>query len=264
MREVEVAHDDGLAAVGLRVALRQVRDLEVACSSLLTPPPRSLAHGAASGRGAFARATGAAARCSAVAPSPWSQQVLDDLVAHRLEARRRGSSPCGRAAAGSAPRPPGPSVAAGPGRQRDDAVGEQHRLVDVVGDQHDRLAGSRSQMRSISSCSVARVSASSAPSGSSSSSTSGSIASARATRHALPHAARELGRPLVARRRQVHQREVLLGVLALLVRAASRAKRWSTARCDVLVDGQPRQQRVVLEHDAAVGPGPASPACRRA
>ena len=33
-------------------------------------------------------------------------------------------------------------------------------------------------------------------------------------------------------------------------------KAWSTARSDVLEDGQPRQQRVVLEDDAAIGPGP--------
>ena len=67
------------------------------------------------------------------------------------------------------------------------------------------------QMRSSSSCRVARVSASSALNGSSISSTLGLHGQPAGHRHALAHAARELARALGGGRRQVDERDELLG-----------------------------------------------------
>jgi DNA-binding protein YbaB len=60
-----------------------------------------------------------------------------------------------------------------------DAVGQQHGLVDVMGDHHHGVA-ERAWISITASCRCARVSASSAPKGSSSSRIFGSMASARA------------------------------------------------------------------------------------
>ena len=62
-----------------------------------------------------------------------------------------------------------------------DAVGELHRLLDVVRDEEDRLLARRCQMRSSSLRICRRVIESSAPNGSSRKRTSGFTASARAT-----------------------------------------------------------------------------------
>ena len=51
-------------------------------------------------------------------------------------------------------------------------------------------------------------------------------------------------------------RDVLLDVLRASSRGVQFGKHLVDGQADVLEDGQPRQQRVVLEHDAAVRPGP--------
>ena len=116
----------------------------------------------------------------------------------------------------------GPSVAAGPRRQRDDAVGEQHRLVDVVGDQHDRLLA-RAPRCARSRPAAWRASARPAPTAArpSAAPRDPSPARARAPRAA---ACRPTARDglLVARRRQVDQREVASRCARASARAASR------------------------------------------
>ena len=83
------------------------------------------------------------------------------------------------------------------------------------------------------------------------------MASARATRDALPHAARELVRASCrAAAREIDQRDVTLGVLAPSAAAGQSGEDLIDREGDVLVDGQPGQQRVVLEDHAAVGSGP--------
>ena len=70
---------------------------------------------------------------------------------------------------------------------------------------------------------------------------------------ALLHAAGDLRRPLVLGVRHVHQLEVVHAPSRGARRATSLPRNTlSTASCDVVVDGQPRQQRVVLEHHGAV------------
>ena len=96
------------------------------------------------------------------------------------------------------------------------------------------------------------MSASSAPSGSSISITSGSLASARARPDALLHAAGELvdravGEILEADEPQLVERDA--PPLGRRDAAHPQAER------DVVDDVEPRHQRVLLEHDAALGAG---------
>jgi hypothetical protein len=134
-----------------------------------------------------------------------------------------------------------------------DAVGQQHRLVDVVRDHHHRVVQVRHDAQHLV-LQVARVSASSAPKGSSSSSTLGSIASARAmpTRCFMPP---EISPAALQRMRHAHHLQVVQDPVAALGLAAVRAKILLDRDLHVLVDGQPGQQRVVLEHHRAVGAG---------
>ena len=113
---------------------------------------------------------------------------------------------------------------------------------------------SASQMRSISSASLARVSASSAESGSSSSSTSGSMASARATatRWRMPPES-SAGRRSRAWARPT-MRDVAVDQRARARPAACAVCTASTARRDVAGDREPGHQRVGLEDQAALGP----------
>ena len=118
------------------------------------------------------------------------------------------------------------------------------------------------QMRSSSSCSVARVSASRAPSGSSSSRISGFMASARATatRCRMPpessrgRLSRAAARLTSATYCSAHLRRFVLRPVG--VNLVDR-------QLHVLQHAQPRQQRVVLEHDAALRSGTAHLADRR-
>ena len=226
-------------------------------ASLLTRPPRCVGRRRRRRRrriGRIRQGDGGGGQCSTTTPSPWSQQILDDLIAHRLEAgvvvhRLAIARPRDRH------RDRRPERRRRTDRQRDDPVGEQQRLVDVVGDQHDRLLARLPDARDLVLQHGARQRVQRRQRlvhqqhlG---------IDGQRAReRHALAHAARQLGRALVARRRQVHQRQVLLRVRALLV-ARPVAEPLVDGQVDVLVRGQPRQQRVVLEHDAAIGARPA-------
>ena len=104
-----------------------------------------------------------------------------------------------------------------------------------------------------SSCSRARVSASSAPNGSSSSSTFGSIASARAmpTRCFMPpeiscgNLCSACVRPTSASASCVRRFRSALRL--------ARAEHALDGEVHVVEAGEPRQQRMVLEHDAALG-----------
>ena len=73
---------------------------------------------------------------------------------------------------------------------------------------------------------------------------------------ALLHAAGDLARALVRRRRQADQRERRVGARLQLGAALGRAEHALDAEVDVLEAGQPRQQRMVLEHDGALRAGP--------
>ena len=85
------------------------------------------------------------------------------------------------------------------------AVGEEQRLVDVVGD-HQRGLAVCAPESSSTSCSSKRVSESSMPNGSSSSSTFGIERERAREADALAHARRQLGRPLVHRVAEADQR----------------------------------------------------------
>ena len=181
-------HDDRLAAVGRRVRLRQVRDLEVLARSSCGAISAASASDAARGD------AGAALARAGRAVGPRSEQVLDDLAARpRLNARRRGSAPCGRAAAGCRPRPAGPSVA-----RRARADSGMIRSASRIASSTSLVISTTVLLVSLARCARSRPAAWRASarrarrSGSSSSSTSGSIASARATRDALAHAAGQL------------------------------------------------------------------------
>jgi hypothetical protein len=102
-------------------------------------------------------------------------------------------------------------------------------------------------MRAISSCNTARVRASSAESGSSSSRILGSA-------HPLPHAAGEFVGFLVACGREIHHGNVLLDLLTALVGGPT-GKHFIHGERDVVMDVQPREQRVILENDRAIRPG---------
>ena len=70
---------------------------------------------------------------------------------------------------------------------------------------------------------------------------------------ALLHAAGDFRRPLVLGVRHLHEIEVVHDPVVALVRATwSPQNTLSTASLHVGVDGEPRQQRVVLEHHGAV------------
>ena len=107
------------------------------------------------------------------------------------------------------------------------------------------------RMRQISSCKVARVRASSAESGSSSSRICGSIAVARATltRCRMPPES-SLGF-FVAGGREIHQRDVFLHVLDSLG-GGPVGIHLIHGELDVFKHREPRQQRVILKHHAAI------------
>ena len=73
--------------------------------------------------------------------------------------------------------------------------------------------------------------------------------------HALFHAARHFVRPLVLGLGHLHQFEIVHHPVVALGLGLRGAEHLVDGDRDVAVDGQPRQQRVVLEHDGAVGPG---------
>ena len=109
--------------------------------------------------------------------------------------------------------------APGARREDDDAVAEHHRLLDVVGDEHDRARGSRASASSSQRCISARVIASSAANGSSRASTGLPDSSVRRNDDTLAHAARQLRGPGCVRTRRGRARRTADGPAA---RAASR------------------------------------------
>jgi hypothetical protein len=108
-----------------------------------------------------------------------------------------------------------------------------------------------------SSCSRARVSASSAPNGSSSSSTFGCIASARAIPDALLHAAGYFVRELVLGMREPDELEGVAGSAVQVGLRFALAEHSFHGQMHVVEAREPRQEGVILEDDAAVRAGPA-------
>ena len=164
-------------------------------------------------------------------------------------------APCDRAAARCRPSTAGPKRRAPARRQRDDPIGQQDCLVHVVGDQQDRLLA-RAPRSARSRPAASRASARRARRAARPSAASPDPSPARAP---PPRAAacRPTARDGFLSRAGARFTiaTCLLGVLALLRRASSSGTPASTASMHVLEHGQPRQQRVVLEHHAAVGPG---------
>ena len=190
-----------------------------------------------------------------VASAAGAEQVLDHAARHLLEARvvvQRLAVARTRAAPTSTA---GPSVAPGPtvsGTMRSASrTASSTSFVTIT-----TVFWSRSQMASSSSCRVARVSASRRREGLVEQQ-HGRIGRERARdRHPLAHAAGQLGRPLVAGRCRGHQVDVAQSTCARRFSAGQLREHLVDAEGHVLVDGQPGQQRVVLEDDAAVGPRP--------
>ena len=129
-------------------------------------------------------------------PSPRCARISRGGVATRRRASR-SSRERGR---GGVDRDVGDD-AARPRRHHDDAVGEEDRLGDAVGDDHDRRSRSAPRARRSSRLNRSRVSASSALNGSSSRRTSRLEREGPGERDALAHPARQLGRPAAATRR---------------------------------------------------------------
>ncbi len=71
---------------------------------------------------------------------------------------------------------------------------------------------------------------------------------------ALLHAAGDFGRPLVLGMRHLHEVEIVHHPGVALGAALGFGKHLVDAELDVLVDSEPRQQAVVLEHHGAVRP----------
>ena len=69
---------------------------------------------------------------------------------------------------------------------------------------------------------------------------------------ALLHAARDLRRPLVLGVRHLHEVEIVHGPVMALGAATWCREHLVDREAHVVVDGEPRQQAVVLEHDGAV------------
>ena len=109
------------------------------------------------------------------------------------------------------------------------------------------------QTRNSSCCIRVRVCASRAANGSSSSRILGSLTSARAMRHTLAHAARQLLRITALETRtgrpKRSDRALARGAAALATPALAQSE------FDVLLDGEPGKQRIFLENYAAVGAG---------
>ena len=147
----------------------------------------------------------------------------------------------------------GPSVAPGPA-ERNDAVGEQDAFVDVVGDQHDGLLvllpdaldlvlqrGARQRVERAERFVEQQHLR---------------VHRQRARhRDALPHAAGKLARRLSRAGVRFTIAMYFSAWRALLCRRPVRED-LVDRQVDIFVHRQPRQQRVVLEHDAAVGAGP--------
>ena len=72
---------------------------------------------------------------------------------------------------------------------------------------------------------------------------------------ALLHAAGDLRRPLVLGVRHLHEIEIVHGPGVPLGARLRAGEHLVDREPDVVVDGEPRQQRMVLEHDRAVGAG---------
>jgi hypothetical protein len=70
--------------------------------------------------------------------------------------------------------------------------------------------------------------------------------------YTLLHAAGDLGRTLVVRVLHVHELQVVQRPIAPLCPAHPAAKHFVDGNADVLPHGQPRQQRVILEHDGPI------------
>ena len=133
--------------------------------------------------------------------------------------------------------------------QEQDPVGEKHRLLDAVGDEHDGATG-LSWMRRISSCRVSRVCTSTAANGSSISIRVGLAASTRARPSAAacrPRAGRDR-RARTARPTSTAMRRATSRPLGDRAPGAGQAER------DIVLHRHPVEQRIGLEHHAAIGP----------
>ncbi len=135
--------------------------------------------------------------------------------------------------------------ASGPRREHDHAVGQQHRLLDVVGDEHDRARLARQRCAPSHSCISARVIASSAPNGSSRHSSGLPDSSVRrnATRWRMPPES-SCGRACWKPSRPSSANSAFARRAGLGARAAGDAQRERR----VVERAQPRQQQVALGH----------------
>ena len=229
------------AAAPTRAAGSRARRLRRGPSLATAPRPAPVPAGARGATTLIRRAPPRAARAPARAARP---------PPRRSAARGRGRADLELAA--HAPRAR---------REHDHAVGEQRRLLDVVGDQHDRARLAQRARRASHSCISARVIASSAPNGSSRHSTGLPDEQRAQERDALAHPARELARVRAARSRRGRARRTAPRARS---RACARGRAGDAQRERGVVERvEPRQQQVALGHQHGRRRARACPASRR-
>src|SRR5262249_11960726 len=135
-----------------------------------------------------------------------------------------------------------------PLRHHEHALGQVDRLVDVMGDHHDGLAGCLPQAQQFVLHHLARLGVERAERLIQQQDLW--IVSKRAgDRHALFHAARQFARKTVLEALQPDGADKSLdGLFAPLARRSAHLE----AVADILRDGQPRKERILLEDDAAI------------
>src|SRR5437762_6170704 len=143
--------------------------------------------------------------------------------------------------------------ARGTGGEDDDAVAEEYRLLDVVGDEDDGLARALPELDQLLLHGLARLRVEGAE-GLVHQQHLGIERQHARERHALLHSARQLGGIVVAEVAQVHHLQVLAdGGVDLRARRALGLE----APGDVAGHGAPGEKRELLEHHAAVRAGAA-------
>src|SRR6267143_5052582 len=143
--------------------------------------------------------------------------------------------------------------ARGAGGEDDDAVAEEYRLLDVVGDEDDGLARALPELDELFLHGLARLRIEGAE-GLVHQQDFGIDRQHARKRHALLHSARQLGGVVVAEVAELHHLQVLAdGGVDLRTRRASGLE----APGDVAGHGAPGKKRKLLEHHAAVRAGAA-------
>ncbi len=139
------------------------------------------------------------------------------------------------------------------GTQRDDSVGQQQTLVHVVGDQHDGLAIAFPDLFDLVLQGRSRERVQRAERFVEQQHLRIHRECSR-NRNSLPHSTGEFVWALVSRRREVDHRDVFLNVFTAFFIRPVREELIDSQR-DVVEDVQPRQQRIVLKHDATIRAG---------